>query len=160
MNSKTHNLTSANTDSKDCEIVLLESRPLVPDGNYHFKLRHHETAIMFKNPKLILHLEIAEFGDYHGIVIPNYYNVSEIYGPPKKRGRFKPTKGGDFLIDYFNLVGAGGRLDRLSMKPLYNSFIYARTETVTKNNQGKKLPPQLQYSKIAEMVELRDDLPE
>ena len=160
MNGKAQILTSANIDPGGDEIFLMESRPLVPDGNYHFKLRHHETAIMFKNPKLILHLEIAEFGDYHGIVIPNYYNVAELYGPPKKRGRFKPTRSGDFLIDYYNLVGSVERLDRLPMRPLYNSFIYARTETVTRNNQGKKLPPQLQYSKIAEMVELRDDLPE
>ena len=160
MNSKAHILTAANSDNEEGEFLLPESRPLVPDGNYHFKLLEHETAIMFKNHKLVLYLRIADIGRYHGIVIPNYYNVDKFLGKPGKKGRFRATTGGNFLIEYFTLVGKAERLDRLSMRPLYNSLIYARTETVTKNNQGKKLPPQLQYSKIAEMLELRNDFGE
>jgi hypothetical protein len=140
------------------EILLPDERPLVPDGRYHFKLKSHRTEYMFGSPRLILLMAILDYGDFHGVTLPRFYNVKQLIGKPGKKGRFKPTNGGDFLIDYYNLITVRDRrLDRLSMKPLYDKIVYAETATVKINNRKTKLPEPMWHSKVINLIELKDD---
>jgi len=142
-----------------CFIDLPEDRPRIPDGEYNFKLISHETGYMFGTPRLILLMTVIDMGDYHGTALPCYRNVERLKGKPKKMGGFVPTRGGDFLIEYCKLLpDFSPRRDRISLNPYYNHILYARTSTVKLNNRKKKLPEQLWYSKVDELIELREDL--
>ena len=154
------NLEIVSGGNGDPTIFLPDTRPRVPDGVYHFKLVSYETSYMFDSPRLILTLTIIDHGEYHGIALPRYYNVLRLKGKPRKYGMFVPTKGGDFLIDYYSLVpGRQQRADRLSMSPLLNKIILAETATVTRNNRKKELPEPLWHSKVKKLIELREEIP-
>lgn len=145
-------------NDEDKYIVLPDERPLVPDGRYHFKLVNHRTKYMFNSPRLILLMTILDNGDYHGVSLPRYYNVNRLIGKPGKRGRFEPSRGGDFLIDYYSLIlDNHRRLDRLSMKPLYDKIVYAETATVKTNNRKTNLPEPMWHSKVSKLIQLRND---
>ena len=141
-----------------CIIDSIEDKPLIPDGGYNFKLVYHETKYMFGTPRLVLHMAVIDIGELHGITLPCYRNVDSLKGKPRKKGGFAPTRGGYFMIEYCNLVlGFNSRRDRISLNPYYNQILYARTSTVKLNNRKKKLPEQLWYSKVDELIELRGD---
>ena len=153
-----HPALSVISNDEDKYIVLPDERPLVPDGRYHFKLVYHETAYMFSSPRVTFLMTILDCGEFNGIALPRYYNVDRLVGKPRKNGRFVPSRGGDFLIDYYTLVPVQGRrLDRLPMAPLKDKIIYAETATVKKNNRGKELPEPMWHSKIQKLIELRTD---
>jgi hypothetical protein len=145
-------------NDEDRHIHLPDEQPLVPDGRYHFKLVSHRTEHMFNSPRLILLMSILDLGDYCGVSLSRYYNVKRLIGKPGKRGRFMPSRGGDFLIDYYNLIpGSAPRLDRLPMNPLYDKIVYAETATVKTNNRKTNLPEQMWHSKVSKLIQLRTD---
>lgn len=140
---------------------LPDHKPLIPEGKYHFKLLYHETSQPYPKsyPKLTFWMQVADFGECNGVIVPRYYNVKRLKGKSGKKGRFVPTRSGDFLIEYFKLLpDATSRVDRLAMQPLYNKLIFAEVSTVKLNNLRKELPKQLHYSKVSRLIELRDDL--
>lgn len=158
MKVSSHPTLSVVSSDEDTDIVLPDGRPLVPDGRYHFKLDYHETSLMFGSPRLILLMTILDCGDFNGVSLPRYYNVDRLIGKPRKNGRFVPSRGGDFLIDYYTLLPERSqRLDRLPMAPLKDKFIFAETSTVKTNNRNTKLPEPMWHSKIKKLIELRTD---
>lgn len=143
------------------DYFLLEGapRPLIPEGQYCFKLVEHRTARMFGIPKLIFLMSVIDLGEYHGSRICRYYNVKQHKGKVGKRGKFIPPRNGDFMIDYFTLVHSPKmRIDRVPLSPLYNSVIVGDVSTVKKNNQGKILPDALHYSKVSKLIRLQEDI--
>ena len=130
-----------------------ELRPLIPDGNYHLKLLKDNILYMYGGWKLCLQFSVIDFGDYQGTELVRYYNVG------KKGGKFEPPRNGDFMIDYFTVLpGRVRRRDRMSLDPLYDKIVFARVSTVKTNNQGKKLPDTIWYSKVGKLLMLKDDL--
>jgi len=129
-------------------------KPLIPEGEYQLKFQGYSTKIMFGGPKLILKFSIVDFGEFNGITLYRYYGVKKLIGKVGNRGLFKAKQTGDFLIEYFNLFPDQSitRLDRIPMERLSNVTIVGKVRTVLKNNQQKKLPEQVKYSAIGELL--------
>jgi hypothetical protein len=143
-----------------CKIGSPEYLPLIPEGNYHFKLVTHETALKFGKPRLVMSATIIDTGEQYGVLLPCYRNVDSLKGKAGKKGGFVPPRGGDFMIEYCKLLpDHNPRRDRISLNPYYNNIIVAKVETVKKNNRGKTLPKQLWWSKIGELLKLTEELP-
>lgn len=143
-----------------CVIGSPEDRPLLPESDYHFKLVTHETSVKFGKPRLIMLMKVIERGEQHGVALPCYRNVDSLKGKARLKGGFIPPRGGDFMIEYCNLLpGYNPRRDRISLNPYYNSIIHAQVTTVKKNNRGKDLPKQLWWSKVGELIRLTEELP-
>src|SRR5215212_10182885 len=71
--------------------VLLDARewPLLPEGEYLVAYTHHETALVFKTPKVFVHCRIAEPGPYLNQRLFAPYRANALIGWPGKNGRFK-----------------------------------------------------------------------
>lgn len=151
---------SANSTSDDKVVRYPDQSPeygvLVPEGNYQLKLVGHYTAIKFNAPRLILVFRVIDYGQFHGCLLERYFYVKSLKGKPGKNGGCIHKPRGDFMIEYLGLFPEmrKPRLDRVSLQPLYENVITARIATVTRNNQQKKMPEQLHYSKVAELIEV------
>lgn len=128
--------------------------PLVPPGEYGLKLVEHRTGIFFKTPRLVLDLQISDFGEYHGVLLHRYYNVARLIGKPGKNGHCKHKLSGDFMMEYYRLFPTDPRLrlDRISLQKFYNQLLIGRVRTVGANNRQQKLPDQLMHSVVGELV--------
>lgn len=130
--------------------------PLVRPGFHRVMLDRFETAMMFqgKAPKLILTFAIVGEGEDIGKRVCRYYNVARIIDKPQRGGRFKVSRKGDFMREYFSLFQYdGGRLDRLPMSQFNGAVIQADIETV-KFARGREIPQPLRYSKIARLIKV------
>jgi hypothetical protein len=146
--------------SEDRGIDVPELPPLIPEGEYHFKLVSHETAMKFGTPRVILLMAVIDPGEHHGAAVSCYRNVKRLKGKPGKRGGFVPTRGGHFMIEFCKLLpDFNPRIDRISLSKFYDKVIYARTKTVKHNNLREKLPGQLWWTKVDKLLELREELP-
>lgn len=134
-----------------------DDAPLIPEGDYRFKLTEHETTTQFGTPKLILTFQLLDFGPLHGTRLKSYYNVERLIGKPGKKGKVKHKRTGDFLVEYFTILPAQPkpkRFDRIPLEPLYNSEIVCSVVTVKQNSKREPLPKQLWYSKVGHMVRI------
>lgn len=133
--------------------LLLDAK--VPDGEYLFKVLSHITCTKFETPRLELKCSIID-GEYFGTELSRWYCLDHFKGKASVKGKFVPKRRGDFMIEYYGLfpLQEVARLDRISMEPFYSNIIVGRTRTVTKNNQQKRLPEQLQHSVIAEFLKV------
>ena len=140
------------------ESEITDYEPLVPEGDYSLKLHSHRTAQMFGTPRLVLTFSITDFGEFHGVMLQRYYGVEKLIGKSGKNGRCKHKRRGDFTIEYFTLFPHVPlrRLDRISLKPLYNSEIVGRVRIVKTNNQQKRLPQPLWHSVIGNLVRVEE----
>lgn len=138
--------------------VSSDSEPLIPAGIYQLQLHTWETRIMFgKASKLIVWFYIAD-GEYAGIKLPAYYNVSQIKGKAKRKGGFIVRKKSAFAREFFTVLESVGisnfknyRLDRLPVSELGKHPIKAKIRTVKEAN-NKPIPKALQYSVISELI--------
>lgn len=127
---------------------------LIPAGEYQLKLVDHYTAIKFSSPRLILVFQVIDFGEHHGCQLERFFYVRDLKGKPRRKGACWHKARGDFMIEYCTVLpdARKPRLDRVPIEPLYNHVIIGRVATVKHNNQQKKLPEQLWYSKVAELL--------
>jgi len=131
--------------------------PKIKAGVYDLAYVEHETARMFKGNahKLVMWFRIVTFGDHFGIVLPRYYNVEKVAKQRTKNGGFKASPKGDFLREYCTLFpNRIGRRDRVPMSPFRNSIIRGKV-SVVKEARGKAIPPELQYSRIEQLIEVK-----
>ena len=131
-----------------------DPQPLVKPGLYELSFVDFNTAMMFlgKAPKLIMTFRIVTMGKFFGIELKRYYNIKRIYGKPQRHGRFKISRGGDFLREYMTLfTGKVSRADRIPMSYFEKVLIEGRVDTVT-HSRGKDIPEELQYSVIKELI--------
>ena len=133
-------------------------RPLVPPGEYMLKLIGHQTKVFYKTPRLIFDLCITDFGDFHGVKLQRFYNVSRLIGKPGKNGRCKHKQTGDFMMEFYKLFPKEPkrRLDRIPLEMFYNVEIIGRVRTVTTNNRQQELPAQLQHSVVGELLRVSE----
>jgi hypothetical protein len=159
VNQKTRVLAvGSESQSQSCELVEFpgsDYEPLIPEGQYRFKLIRHETVSTFDSPKLVLVCSIIDFGPHSETILRRYYCVERLVGKARRGGQCKHKRRGDFMLEYFSLFPSQARprrLDRVSLDPFRNEVLIGSVRTVKHNSQQKKLPEQLRYSVIGSFV--------
>lgn len=148
-------------DNPLSELASPELEPLIPEGNYHFAIVTHETAMPFGKPRLVISLRVLDLGEQNGIVLKCWRNLQAVKGKPKNKGGFIPPKRGLFMDDYCRLFpGYNPRRDQISLRPLYDKIIFAQVKTVKTDTQGQELSRQLWYSKVNRLLLLTRELPD
>ncbi len=132
------------------------SEPLIPAGKYKVVYHDHVTFVASRKGKLRIRFAICE-GDYQGTILSGYY-VCQLNGLPKKFGKIKVSKQGDYFDQMCNLFPdlADGRPDRISPQRLRGHTIIAEVSTVNKNWKGEERKPVTRYSKVSKMLTLAD----
>ncbi len=142
--------TPASEDT-DC---MVESEPLVPEGEYKLTYVEHFTQKVKGTGKLKINFSITESA-YAGLILPAYYRV-KLTGPPGKFGSFKASAQGEYYEQVCDLFPEliGGRSDRISPQRLKGKVVLGEVVTVKKKWNGKERKPHTQYSKIDRMIKL------
>jgi hypothetical protein len=129
------------------------SRVFVPPGIYHVAFVDWSTCVLFgKARKLALTFRIVDPGESFGKQVNRWYNTARLIGRPGPHGRFKATKGSDFIADYVRLVGMPSRTDRASLTKLMPLLIKAEVSTVTTNQVQKEIAEPLRYSVVRRLI--------
>ena len=131
--------------------VLLDGRewPLLPEGEYLVTYTHHETAVVFKTPKVFVHFRIAEPGPYLNQRLFAPYRASELIGRPGKNGRFKLKHRSELYLTLRWLYQSRRlRPDRVSLRDLKGLIVQVTVRTVTKDYKQRPLPDSLHYSVV------------
>lgn len=129
---------------------------LVPPGEYDLAFVAFETKAMFrKSAKVILRFKIASPGAGFGRQVERYYNATKLTGKAGRGGCFKIGARSDLLLEYVNLFcERPPRLDRIPMSRFDNRIIRARLRTVSADHRQRKLHELLNYSVVAELLEV------
>lgn len=136
----------------DAELVDAPAR--IPAGDYQAIYLSHETAFMFKTPKVFVHFRIHG-GDHDGVKLYRAYRVKELRGRPRKGGGIKLRHSQELYRQFVRMVsGQVERPDRISLQRLRGCLLKVRVRTVTKDSRQRELPPALQYSVIDEMLSI------
>lgn len=132
-----------------------DEAPLIPEGEYRFRLESHYSDVQFGNPKLILNLKVTDFGPFLGTKLKAYFNVVTLLGKSGMKGKVKHKRTGGFMVQYFTVLPMAARikrLDRVPMEPLYNIEIVGKVRTVKLDSKQKRTPEQCWYSVVARLV--------
>jgi hypothetical protein len=138
-------------ESGDC---VVESAPLVPEGEYKLAYVEHFTQKVRGNGKLQINFSITQ-GDFSGEILPAYYRV-KLTGPPGKHGPFNASKQGEYYEQMCDLFPEliDGRSDRISPQRLKGKVVLCEVVTVKKKWSGDERKAHTQYSKIKRMIKL------
>ncbi len=134
--------------SLDDILVEGDQYPLVPDGEYVARFLLHETAVVFRTPKVFLHFELVDFGRYFKTQLWQAYRVRRLIGTPGKGGRFALGRRSELFLDLARLYDKSIRPDRISLSSLKDVLLRVRTRTVTTDYKQRPLPEHLHYSVI------------
>ena len=142
--------TPVNEDN-DC---MVESEPLVPEGEYKLAYVEHFTQKAKGTGKLQINFSITE-SDYADLILKAYYRV-KLTGPPGKYGSFKASAQGEYYEQMCDLFPSliGGRSDRISPRRLKGQQVIGKVITVTTKWNGEQRKKHTQYSKVKELIRL------
>jgi hypothetical protein len=126
-------------------------KPVVPDGDYDAKFIGHETALVFGSPKVFLHFELVEPGDYIGTRLFQAFRVRRLKGKSGKGGRFVAHAGGDLYALLARLLDVKLRGDRISLQSLRSMLFRITTRTVTTNSRQQPIPLPARYSVVTKI---------
>lgn len=140
-----------------CGRIDGEQRPLVKQQVYDLAFGYYETVKLFggRSPKLVLWFRIVTPGEYFDVVLPRYYNVKRVIGTPAKNGDFKVGQNSGFLREYVTLFHMPHRADRIPMSVFPKHLYKGKVKTVVRGFNQRKIPKQLQYSVISELIEVK-----
>ena len=143
-------LQVADDDNDDVAIAVEGFRELVPDGRYEAKFIGHDTALLFKQPKVFLRFEIVEHGDYFEkqVRLARPYRVRRVIAPAGPNGKFVLDGGGDMYRMLLRVLDMKQRRDRITLRALKHLPLRIVTRTVTKDRNGHDLPDLARYSVI------------
>lgn len=132
----------------------IETKPLIPAGNYFLRFQGHETWLVFgREPKLALYFGVMDYGEYFETILPRFYRVKRLTGKAGKGGRFVPRgTSSNFVREFVEVAGAPARWDRVPLSRLSDFLIKGRVGTVKSDGAGKAIPKALRYSVIRELV--------
>ena len=131
--------------------ALVDAPPQIPEGLYTATYTHHETAFVFKSPKVFIHFRLCG-GEYDGLRLYSAYRVKEIRGKPRKGGAIKVRHSHELYRQFVTLSGYRERPDRISLHRLKGCLVNVQVRTVRKDSRQRDLPPALQYSVIDRLV--------
>jgi hypothetical protein len=122
--------------------------PLVPPGEYEARYRNHTTFKLHGGgEKLRAFFVISDTGEAFCTAVPCFWGVTLT-----KTG-FKAGTRTKFLREFCRLFPdyRPSRNDRIPMSRFKGKAFQIRVVTVDKDRKGNSIPPQLHYSKIAEI---------
>jgi hypothetical protein len=135
------------------EIVVEGFRPLLPEGIWlEAKLTGHDTALIFRAPKVILHFSIVQPGEFFGKAVFRAFRVKRLLGRPGPNGRFVLGARSDLYTELIKLLDLKVRADRVSLRALRQMLFRVKTRTVRRNHEQKATPELLFYTTIEEIV--------
>jgi hypothetical protein len=124
--------------------------PLVKPGIYELLYDFDETRILSrKSTKLVVWFKIITPGEFFGVKLPRYYNVTKLEGKARRYGGFKVGWKSAFIREYaalFNSVPS--RADRVPMSRFEGVEIRGRVKTVVSGWRQSTIPQPLHYSVI------------
>ncbi|MEC8833354.1 MAG: hypothetical protein VYC07_01525 [Pseudomonadota bacterium] len=127
----------------------------IPEGEYTLKYVSYETCMAFTVPRVIVHMEVCDFGPHLGHRLDRWYRVASLRGDPKKFGNFALRIRSDLFRELTNLgLITSGRKGRISPSVLKNKIVIGRVETVTHDRHQKPLAKGAQYSVIRELIRI------
>jgi hypothetical protein len=146
--------TTSLAGSAPSEEILVEGfRPLLPEGIWlEAKLTGHDTAFIFRAPKVILQFSIVQPGEFFGLRLFRAFRVKRLNGRPGPNGRFVLGARSDLYTVLTKLLDIKVRADRVSLQALKQMLFRVKTRTVRKNHEQKATPEVLCYSTIDEIV--------
>ena len=131
---------------------LVDAPAQMPEGEYQATYLRHETAFIFKSPKVFIHFRIHG-GDYDGEKLFRAYRVKELRGKPRKGGGIKLRHSSELYRQLVRLTPSQKeRPDRISLQRLRGCLLRVSVRTVTKDSRQRALPAALQYSVVDEML--------
>lgn len=139
-------------EANDIEIDYGQPMARMPDGEYRAVLTHHETAFIFKTPKVFLWFRIVDAGEHHGALVYRAYRVQKLTDRAGRGGKFKLRRGSDFLEMLFRVLQVQRRPDRISLLGLRHCVLKIRTRTVDKDYRQKPLAESLRYSVVDDVL--------
>ena len=126
-----------------------DDSPLIPEGIYELGYVDYSTWVfMGRQPKVIIRFRVIDPGDYFGLVIPAYYNVTRIIGKRGRNGGFKGNKRSNLVRDFYRVFPNQvlTRLDRIPLSKLGTVVIRGSVETVKQGFDQRAIPEPVQYS--------------
>jgi len=128
----------------------------IPPVEYEAAFVDFETRLLFgRQPKLYLWFSLITPG-YIGIKLPRYYNVLSLSGKPRRGGRFKAGRKGNFVREYGRLFNVLPDLKSDWSERLTNVICKVRVKTCDRSFNQKAIAECAQYSHIAEILEVYD----
>ena len=146
------NVTALRADQAGEGEMDCGNAPLLREGEYRAVLTSHETAIVFRAPKVFLHFRIIDPGEWFGAMLYRAYRVKSLAGRPSKNGGFKVTRGGDLFEMLCRVLDIRSRPDRVSVAPLRGIVLKVKVRTVTHDYQQRPLREWLRYSVVADVL--------
>lgn len=128
--------------------------PLIPDGEYEVILESFCTwNFMGRQPKIMLEFRIVSPGEFFGLRVPGYYNVSKLIGKPGRNGRFKVAKRSNFVRDFARVFPdfTFTRFDRMPMSKLFGIVLVTNVKTVKNGFDQRRIPESVQYSIVNQL---------
>jgi len=145
-------LTDTASLSEECEVDYGRACPTIPEGIYRAAFSHHETAFVFKTPKVFLWFRIIDPGPCFDRLVYGAYRARGLKGKPGKNGGFKLSAGGRLFKTICRILQIKRRPDRLSLRDLRHRILRVQIGTVTKDYQQQDLPEVCRYSVVKELV--------
>lgn len=125
--------------------------PLIPPGKYEARYHSHQTFPLYGSAgKLRIFFTISDIGPGFGASIPKFWNVQ------LTKSGFKAGTRSALLRDLCRLFPEyrPTRKDRIPLSWFRNKSSVIRVATVTTDRSQQPIPPQLQYSKVQEILEV------
>lgn len=139
-------------DDDDCVIDFSNRPAVVPPGEYDAIFLRHETAMIFKSPKVFFWFRIVSPGAAFELEMYRPYRVAALVSKAGRGGKFKLKAGSDLAGMLFRVNGVTRRLDRISPASLKGAVLRVRVRTVTHNHRKEPIPEALQYSVIDDVL--------
>ena len=122
----------------------------IDEGDYEFEYSHHFTNLYKgRSAKLIIYLKVISQGRFYNYILPRYYNVAKVDKARIKNGAFIP-KGpkSDFVREYTDICGRLPNFDSENLTHLIGKQFMGSVDTVSKGENGTKIPRMLRYSVV------------
>ena len=141
-------MTLASVVSLHQEESIDQERPVLIDaGVYDAVLVNWKVNYSgyFRKHVLLMHFRIVDMGEYHGVVLPAWFNVKHT----KSKTTIKAGWRSDFLRMYQECFDIQlKRTDRISMAPFHNVLLKGEVITIEKDTKGQPLGKINHYSRI------------
>ena len=152
---KPQKVTSRDSSRDDEEpFIQVDPLVLVPEGDYIVRYLTYRTSKSFGQPKVEVTFIIDSPEEHRAACLERFYNVEELDGPERKKGKFKPSRRGHLMREYSALVGSPSRQDRMSLGKLKGLSILAKVVTVKVDSNKDLLPKSSWYSKIEKLIKV------
>jgi hypothetical protein len=120
------------------------SDALIAPGEYDARVLDYETRLYWR----------GAMGAAFETVLPSYYAVKDLIGPPRRHGRFKPVGMKSRLArDLAAMLRARPPLDHFPLKLVIPHIHRVSVVTVERDHEQQNIPTGARYSKVDRVLE-------